>query len=170
MARTSTAARTARARGREGPRNVHLDVLEASRCTKPMTVMGNVTFDVSRASRCTLRTTRPPEAPGPAPPPAPLALRRRAGDELLAELAQLPARPGIVRLRVRLGLALAVEVDAGHVLKRRVGDQAQRRLDALLERAHRGDPALDDHLRRHVRRRVQRGGGDARAVELVCQV
>src|SRR5947208_2615064 len=79
----------------------------------------------------------------------------------LAGLAQAPARVGVVGLGVGPGLALAVVVAAGDAIERGIRDQAQRGLDALLERGDGAAPRRQHHLGGHVGRGVQAVRGDA---------
>src|SRR3954454_6212763 len=89
--------------------------------------------------------------------------------ELGGELSQLTPRLGILGLRVRGGLARAVEVVAIDAGQLGGGDQPHRRLDPVLQWRHRLDTGLPHHVGRHVRARVQAVGGDAGALELLGQ-
>src|SRR5919197_546915 len=57
-------------------------------------------------------------------------------DELRAELSEPVPGVEVIGLRVRPRVALAVEVPPGHPVEVGIGDQAERGLQALLERAH----------------------------------
>ena len=81
--------------------------------------------------------------------------------ELRRDLAEPAAGLGILGLRMRRRLAGAVEVMAVHPLELGRGDQPHGRGDPVLERRHRVDTRLADHLGRHVGPGVQAVRGDA---------
>ena len=80
----------------------------------------------------------------------------------LGQLAQRPAVVRVERLAVGPRRARPVEVAARDAVQRGVGDEPPGGVDPVLERRDRRDPDVGDHLRRHERRRVQRGRRDLR--------
>src|SRR5436305_617156 len=92
---------------------------------------------------------------------SPTSCRRRRATAPSALSKQAAGRVGVVGLGVGPGLALAVVVAAGDASERGMRDQAQRGLDALLERGDGAAPRRQHHLGGHVGRGVQAVRGNA---------